>query len=222
MIMATIRLSTRSLRFYFITDQDASVPPPLEQVRVALQAGATFVQYREKYATAEHLPEARAIRDLCRLNRVPFVVNDSIPLARTIQADGVHLGQDDATPAEARRILGSRALIGISISTPEERVRTDLTACDYAGCGPVFTTGTKADAKPVRGLEGLEEMVRRISLPVVAIGGIDAARARDCLARGAAGVAVISAITRAPDPQQAALDIAAACGCASRGPVSKF
>lgn len=202
----------RLLRFYFITDQSAPGLSALEQVRAALKGGATFVQYRNKSAAAEHLPEARAIRDLCRLNGIPFVVNDNVRLAEAVKADGVHLGQDDTAPAEARCILGNRAVIGISISTPEELARTDLAVCDYAGSGPVFATGTKADAKPVRGLGGLGEMVRRIPLPVVAIGGINAERAGDCLSCGAAGVAVISAVSRAADPLQAARRIAEACG----------
>jgi len=200
----------RLLRFYFITDQDAPVLSALEQVRAAIEGGATFIQYRNKSATDEHLPEARAIRDLCRRNGVPFVVNDNVRLAEAVKADGVHLGQDDTPPAEARRILGPRTIIGISISTPEEMARTDLAPCDYAGSGPVFATGTKADAKPVRGLEGLKEMVQLIPLPVVAIGGITVERAGDCLSRGAAGVAVISAVSRAADPLQAARQIAEA------------
>jgi thiamin-phosphate kinase len=209
-----------TLKFYFITDDRTADPAALEQVRAALKGGATFIQYRRKNFSSADYAEAAAIRDLCRLNRVPFVVNDHLLLAQAVEADGVHLGQDDETPAIARQVLGPRAIIGISVSDREELGRTDLAPCDYVGSGPVFATGTKADAKPVRGLDGLKRIVDGAPLPVVAIGGIDAARAPDCLAQGAAGVAVISAVTRAQDPEAAAARIAAACGCSRRGPLA--
>ncbi|MDJ0722942.1 MAG: thiamine-phosphate kinase [Desulfobacterales bacterium] len=205
-----------ALRFYFITDDRAPGLAPIDQVRAALKGGATFIQYRRKQFAAVDFAEAAAIRDLCRINRVPFVVNDHLLLAKAVDADGLHLGQDDETPAVARQVLGSRAIIGISVSDGDELARTDLAPCNYVGSGPVFATGTKADAKPVRGLTGLKEIVDTASLPVVAIGGIDADRAPECLARGAAGVAVISAVTRAPNPQAAAVRMAAACGCPPR------
>jgi thiamin-phosphate kinase len=205
-----------ALRFYFITDDQAAGLAPIDQVRAAIKGGATFIQYRRKNFTGEGYAEAAAIRDLCRLNRVPLVVNDHLLLAKALAADGVHLGQDDDAPATARQVLGPRAIIGISVSNREELAQTDLGPCDYVGSGPVFATGTKVDAKPVRGLEGLKEIVARVALPVVAIGGIDAARAPDCLAQGAAGVAVISTVTRAKDPEAAAARMAAACGCRPR------
>jgi thiamin-phosphate kinase len=205
-----------ALRFYFITDDQATECAPLDQVRAAIMGGATFIQYRRKKVTAGDFAEAAAIRDLCRLNRVPFVVNDHLLLARAVAADGIHLGQDDESPAIARQVLGAQAIIGISVSNPEELARTDLTPCDYVGSGPVFATGTKTDAKPVRNLAGLREIVKAVSLPVVAIGGIVAARAPDCLDQGAAGVAVISAVSRARDPEAAAARMAAACGCPPR------
>ena len=214
---ARVTLDLRAaLRFYFITDEQAVGQSLFDQVRAALRGGATFIQYRCKNFISDRYAEASAIRDLCRLNRVPFVVNDHLLLARAINADGVHLGQDDDSPATARQILGPRAIIGISVSNREELTRTDLAPCDYVGSGPVFATGTKADAKPVRGLAGLKEIVDSVSLPVVAIGGIDAARTPDCLAQGAAGVAVISAVARSEDPQAAAARMAAACGCRPR------
>ncbi len=206
-----------ALRFYFITDDRAANLAALDQVRAALKGGAYFIHYRRKIFSCADFEEAARIRDLCRLNRVPFVVNDHLLLARAVDADGVHLGQDDESPAVARQVLGPRAIVGISISNREELARTDLAPCDYVGSGPVFATGTKADAKPVRGLNGLREIVDLIPLPVVAIGGIRADQAADCLAQGAAGVAVISAVTRAGDPQAAAARIAAACGCPGRG-----
>ncbi len=205
-----------ALRFYFITDDQTPDLAPIDQVRVALRGGATFIQYRRKRLSASDFGEAAAIRDLCRINRVPFVINDHLLLAKAVDADGVHLGQDDESPRVAREILGPRAIVGISVSDLDELGRTDLAPCDYVGSGPVFATGTKTDAKPVRGLAGLKEIVDRVSLPVVAIGGIDADHAPECLAQGAAGVAVISAVTRAVDPEAATARLATACGCSPR------
>jgi len=207
---------SRSLRFYFITDDQAPDHSALEQVRAALRGGAGCVQYRNKTFHLSDYEEARRIRDVCRTNGVPLLINDNVLLAKALGADGVHLGQTDADPREARSILGPAALIGVSVSTPAELRRTDLDPCDYVGSGPVFATGTKADAKPVRGLDGLAEIVRQAPRPVVAIGGITAGRAKECLSAGAAGVAVISTVSRAPDPQEAARRLGAVCGCRPR------
>jgi thiamine-phosphate pyrophosphorylase len=201
----------RLLRFYFITDDDPQCLPALEQVRIALAAGATLVQYRCKRFELEHYAEVVAIRDLCRSHRVPLTINDHVLLAKAVEADGVHLGQKDADPRLVREILGDDAIVGLSVSTPEELARSPLEVCDYIGSGPVFGTQTKEDAKPIRHLTGLKEIVDLASLPVVAIGGITAENAAECLSQGAAGVAVISAVTRAADPAKAAAAIAAAC-----------
>jgi thiamine-monophosphate kinase len=213
--MHASRLS-QSLRFYFITDDQAPALSAHEQVRAALQGGAGCVQYRNKAFQLSDYEEVHRIRDVCRTNGVPLLINDNVLLAKAVRADGVHLGQTDADPREARAILGPAAMIGVSVSTPAELRQTDLASCDYVGSGPVFATGTKADAKPVRGLDGLAEIVRQAPLPVVAIGGITARSAQDCLHAGAAGVAVISAVSRAPDPLAAARRLGAACGCPSR------
>ncbi len=201
-----------SLRFYFITDDHAPGISPVDQVRVALKAGATIVQYRNKRFMAQHFEEAVSIRDMCRLHGVPFIINDNILLAKAIGADGVHLGQDDDLPKNARKILGDRALIGTSVSTPEELKKTDLACCDYIGTGPVFPTSTKTDAKPVIGLSGLESIVKQAGVPVVAIGGIVNDNAASCLEKGAAGVATISFITRVENPAKNAKKFSMVCG----------
>ncbi|HSO20743.1 MAG TPA: thiamine phosphate synthase [Desulfosarcina sp.] len=207
----------RDLRFYFITDDAVAGFPPIQQVRVAIDAGATLIQYRNKAFTLEDFHEVAAICRLCRECGVPFVVNDNVLLAKAAGADGVHVGQDDAPPRLARRIMGKQAIVGVSVSDLAELARTDLAFCDYIGIGPTFPTGTKPDAKAAHGLEGLREIVNLSPVPAVAIGGIDAGNALDCFAHGAAGVAVISCITRAPDPVQAAAAMASACGVAARG-----
>ncbi len=203
------------LRFYFIVDCDA--PFSLEgQVETALLAGATMVQYRNKAFQPRDFETLERLCRLCRTNQVPFLVNDDILLARAAGADGVHLGQSDMDPALARKILGEYAIIGASVSTLDELAGTDIAGCDYIGTGPVFHTATKPDAHPVIGPGGLSEVVRNAPLPVVAIGGIHADNAGMCFSAGAAGVAVISAITRADDPFGSALALGAACGCPPR------
>lgn len=209
-------------RFYFITDDAVSGPSPPAQAEIAIRAGAGIIQYRNKAFKVAHFEEARAIRRMCRVYRVPFIINDDILLAKALEADGVHLGQTDDRPGTARQILGPEAIIGISVSTPAELEKTDLSGCDYVGTGPVYDTGTKADAGPVIGLSGLHAMVEKSPLPVVAIGGLTASRAKACFAQGAAGAAVISDITRAGDPGGAARAFAQVCGCAPRPVISAW
>ena len=203
----------RALRFYFITEQDVPGFPPIQQVKSAIRAGATLIQYRNKSFYSGSFEEVASIRNICKCNAVPFIINDNILLAKAVSADGVHLGQEDEDPVLARRILGPQSIVGISVSTMDELHHTDLSGCDYIGAGPVFSTRTKKDAKKVIGLSGLRAVVTASPVPVVAIGGIDEATAESCIGQGAAGVAVISVITRAKDPFQKALQVSSACGC---------
>jgi thiamine-phosphate pyrophosphorylase len=206
-----------ALRFYFVTDDGADNFSPLEQVRVAIEAGATMIQYRNKSFQLDAFDEVEAILRLCREHQVPLIVNDNVLLARAIAADGVHVGQEDAPPRLARRIMGPQAIVGVSVSTMAELEQTDLAFCDYIGTGPTFATHTKPDAKPVHGLAGLRDIVNRSPVPAVAIGGIGPTNALDCFAHGAAGVAVISCITRVEDPVAAAAAMARACNVPVRG-----
>ena len=201
-----------ALRFYFITDDGVDAISALEQTRVAIDAGATMVQYRHKSFSLADYEEVVAICRLCQARHVPFVVNDNVLLAKAVGADGVHIGQDDAPPWQTRLVMGPKAIVGVSVSTMAELENTDLAVCDYIGMGPVFPTGTKIDAKPVQGLMRLRDIVNRSPVPVVAIGGIGPDNTKDCIAHGALGVAVISCITRATDPARAAETIAVACG----------
>jgi len=206
-----------ALRYYFITDDGMDGFDALDQVRVAIEAGATMIQYRNKSFSLDAFEEVKAIGRFCRDKRVPFVVNDNVLLARAVEADGVHVGQEDALPRLARRVMGPRAIVGVSISSMAELEQTDLASCDYIGIGPTFPTGTKVDAKAAHGLAGLRDIVNRSPIPAVAIGGIGPANALDCFAHGAAGVAVISCITRSTNPLETAAAMAAACGVSARG-----
>ncbi|MFW5854442.1 MAG: thiamine phosphate synthase [Thermodesulfobacteriota bacterium] len=199
------------LRFYFITDDNAPAFSPIDQVRAAIQGGATLIQYRNKFYSEAFLPEVIQIRDLCRQKGIPLVINDHIDLAEAIGADGVHLGQSDASPALARQRLEPEAIVGTSVSDLTELAATDLGPCDYIGTGPVFATGTKPDAKAVKGPAGFQEIADKAPVPVVAIGGITAENARACFEHGAAGVAVISYISRAKNPIENARKLGDVC-----------
>jgi thiamine-phosphate pyrophosphorylase len=157
----------------------------LETARQAVAAGATVVQLRVKAPTAEIVERGRGFRDLL----ATFVVNDDVDAAIALAADGVHLGQGDEG-AEAARAAG--LLLGRSASTLEQALAADA---DYLGVGPVWETPSKDDADPPVGLDGLRAICAAVRFPVVAIGGIDASNAGDCIRAGAAGVAVIRAAT---------------------------
>jgi thiamine-phosphate pyrophosphorylase len=166
----------------------------LETARIAVDGGATVVQWRLKdVPTLEVVERGRATRSLCARHGVTFVVNDDVEAALMLGADGVHLGQDDEGSARARE---NGLLVGRSASTPAEAHAADDEA-DYLGVGPVWATPSKPDADPAIGLEGLREICAAVGTPVVAIGGIDERNAADCIRAGAAGVAVVRAATAA-------------------------
>ena len=204
----------KALRFYYITDDGVPDFPAAEQVRIAIQGGATLIQYRNKSFSpdcSQHLQEAVLIREICKNAGIPLIVNDNIELALQIMADGVHLGQADGSPADARKRMGKDAIVGASVSNLEELARTDLASCDYMGTGPVFPTGTKANAKAVKGLAGFRKIAEIAPVPVVAIGGITAETAPSCFEHGASGIAVISCISRAENPAENARKLGKIC-----------
>jgi thiamine-phosphate pyrophosphorylase len=162
----------------------------LETARIAVEAGATVVQWRLKDVPRVDVVErGRATRSLCARHGVPFVVNDDVEAALMLGADGVHLGRDDEG-AETARERG--LMLGLSAATIAEGRAADGRA-DYIGAGPVWATPSKPDADPPIGLDGLRELSDAVSTPVVAIGGVDASNAADCIRAGAVGVAVIRA-----------------------------
>lgn len=189
----------------------------LEVARAALAGGATLVQLRDKGATAAALFRlAAALLPLCRQAGVPLVVNDRLDVALAAGADGVHLGQDDLPAAEARRLLGPDRILGVSAATPAEARAAEQAGADYVGVGPVFPTATKPDAGEAVGLKALAAVRAAVAIPVLAIGGITAANAGAAVAAGADGVAVISAVSRAPDMAAAVRDLARAVAAARR------
>jgi thiamine-phosphate pyrophosphorylase len=162
----------------------------LETARLAVEGGATVVQWRLKNAPRVDVVErGRATRSLCARHGVSFVVNDDVEAALMLGADGVHLGRTDEGAARAKE---HGLLLGLSATSLEE-ARAAAGQADYVGVGPVWDTPSKADADPAIGLDGLREICRAITIPVVAIGGIDAGNAAACIHVGAAGIAVIRA-----------------------------
>jgi thiamine-phosphate pyrophosphorylase len=162
----------------------------LETARLAVEGGATVVQWRLKDASRVDVVErGRATRSLCARHGVTFVVNDDVEAALMLGADGVHLGRTDEG---ADRAKDHGLLLGLSATSLEE-ARAAGGQADYIGAGPVWDTPSKADADPAIGLAGLREICRAITIPVVAIGGVDASNAADCIHAGAAGVAVVRA-----------------------------
>ncbi len=196
------------LRLYVITDERADLADLLRVLAAAGRGGATAVQLRRKTATGrEFVAYARALRDWTRAAGVLFFVNDRVDVAQIVDADGVHVGQDDIPCADARRLLGNR-LIGVSAETTAEAMQAERDGADYLGVGAVYPTTSKADAGRA-GLVGLEEIVLRVTIPVVGIGGITVDNAAPVLRAGAAGLAVISAVMDAPDPEGAARRLSA-------------
>jgi thiamine-phosphate pyrophosphorylase len=200
------------LSVYLVADPSATRGRVLlDVVRAAVHGGATAVQLRDKHASARALAEsARALVALLRPLGVPLLVNDRVDVAAVAAADGAHVGQSDLAAADARRLLGPAALLGVSATTAAEARAIDPAIADYVGAGPVFPTGSKDDADPPTGLDGLAAIRAATALPVVAIGGIGVANAADVVRAGAHGVAVISAICSADDPEGAARALAAA------------
>src|SRR5882672_177538 len=186
---------------YVILDPSACPARPLVEVlTTAVEAGASLFQYRNKTASMkEAYGEALALRRAAAKAGVLFIVNDRCDLALAVDADGVHLGQGDLPLDMAKKVMGPDKLIGISTHNPYQVRDATAGKPDYLGFGPIFKPGSKQDHDPVVGLEGLRAMRRLTSLPVFAIGGIQIDQAGEVMRAGANGVAVISAILKAPD-----------------------
>jgi thiamine-phosphate pyrophosphorylase len=199
------------LRLYAIVDPQSAGSHGLPYLaRAAVGGGATLVQLRDKLSDTRRLvEEARAIKAMLEPTGVPLLINDRVDVALAAGADGVHVGQDDMSVKDARRLLGSKAVIGLSIKTiaQAEAAPTDLV--DYVGIGGVFASTSKDNPDPPIGIYGLARIAgvfrqRAPKLPLVAIAGINASNAKDVIDAGADGIAVISALSLQTDPAAAA------------------
>jgi len=177
-------------------------------VKAALPTGVRLFQLRMKTPHAGEFYDLAA--QLCAVVRAgggTFIVNDRVDVAQAVGADGVHLGQEDLPLADARVILGSDMLIGISTHTINQALEADAGGADYIGFGPIFPTSTKEHPDPVVGIAGLREVRAKVRVPIVAIGGITTKNVREVVAAGADCCAVVSAVLAAPDPQAAITEL---------------
>lgn len=189
-----------NFRLYVITgEQFHPNRPLLEVMREALEGGADFIQLRDKTSTKrEILEKARMLRELTKRYNVPFIVNDHVDIALAVDADGVHLGQDDLPLKEARKMIGDK-IIGISTHSIEQARKAEEEGADYIGVGPIFPTQTKEDVVEPVTLSYLREVVKEISIPFVPIGGIKLHNVDEVLDAGARSVCVVSEVVGSSD-----------------------
>ena len=195
----------KSMLLYAVTDRSwlKEGQTLLSVCEEILNNGATFLQVREKdLDAASFQEEAEQLKQLCLRYKIPFVVNDSVEIAMAIDADGVHVGQSDIKGRDIRSIIGEGKILGISAGTVEEAVAAEKAGADYIGVGAVFGTSTKKDARNLT-VEKLKEITSAVSIPVVAIGGINSKNLMQLSGSGVDGVAVVSAIFALEKPGQA-------------------
>lgn len=180
-----------------------------EQVEQTIQGGATFIQLREKNLPYEDfLKEAQQIKKITEAYNVPFVINDNVEVAIACAADGIHIGQDDMDLSTARNMIGGDKILGVSVQTVEQARLAEKGGADYVGVGAVFTTSTKLDATALP-LRTLEAICQSVSIPVVAIGGINEKNILQLSGSGIDGVAVVSAIFAKQDIKKASQELLA-------------
>ncbi len=212
-------MNKNDLKLYAITDRQWLRGASLsEHVKLAIEGGATMIQIRDKDILStdsdaglkDEYSEALEIKRICHEHKVPLIINDNVQFAIDIDADGVHLGQDDMNPAEARKLLGADKIIGVTAKTVEQAKKAQADGADYLGSGAVFGSTTKLNAKPMT-KELLREITASVDIPVVAIGGINADNAATLKGTGIAGIAVVGAIFASADIKAAARKLAEIC-----------
>ena len=203
-----MKITKDDMLLYAVTDRHWLEGRTLyEVVKESLEGGATFIQLREKNLDAESfLEEAIQIKELCREYKVPFVINDNVDIALKMDADGVHVGQDDMEAGDVRKRLGDDKIIGVSAHNVEEAVQAEKNGADYLGVGAVFQTGSKDNVTKMS-YETLKAITDAVSIPVVAIGGITKENVVELKGSGIDGIAVISAIYAEKDIKQAAAEL---------------
>jgi thiamine-phosphate pyrophosphorylase len=191
---------------YLVTDRPLARGRHLAAVvRSAVKGGATVVQIREKdVKTRDYVALAAELKRILDALDIPLIVNDRVDVALACGADGVHVGQDDMPCDVVRRLVGDDMIIGVSVSSPDEARRAATEGASYLGVSPIFATPTKKDTPAATGLDGLAAIRVVTELPLIAIGGLSATNAADVVAAGADGIAVVSALMAADDPEAAA------------------
>ena len=176
----------------------------LEIARAAIRGGVSCIQLREKTcSTREFIDEALAIRSLLARHGIPLIINDRVDVALAVKADGIHLGQKDMPCSMARQIIPESMIVGISVESLDDAIAAQKDGADYLGVSPIYSTPTKTDTAQPLGLEGLRSIRSEVDLPLVGIGGLNADNAEAVIHNGADGVAVVSAIVAADDPEAA-------------------
>ena len=203
-----MKVNSETMTLYAVTDAAWTGDQTLiEQVREALEGGISFLQLREKKLSEEDfLKEAVEIKKLADQYKVPFVINDNIEIARKVNADGVHVGQDDMPVEEVRKLLGENKIIGVSAHNVEEAMKAEECGADYLGVGAVCATSTKSEATVVT-MEEMSKICQSVSIPVVAIGGINKDTIMKLKGTGVDGVAVVSGIFGAKNIRKAAKEL---------------
>lgn len=197
------------LLLYFIMGSQDTEQNPAEVLKQAIAGGITCFQFREKGPAATQALQmeelARELLSICRIHSIPFIVNDDVELAVKIGADGIHIGQGDEPASEVKKKIPPQMVVGVSAKTLAEAERAVQDKADYIGTGPMYATTSKEDADDPIGPEGIQDLRKfGITIPIVGIGGITEANAARVLKAGADGVSLISAISRAPEPEKAA------------------
>lgn len=195
-----LKVDKKSMLLYVVTDRTWLGENMLKtQVENTIKAGATFIQLREKdMSLDDFIREARDIKTITDRYQIPFVINDNIEVAMAVNADGVHVGQRDMEASAVRLLIGEEKILGVSAQTVEQAIKAEEMGADYIGVGAMFSTSTKLDANSVT-YETLQEICKKVSIPVVAIGGIHEDNILQLRGSGVDGVAVISAIFSKPD-----------------------
>jgi len=203
-----MKLDKTDLLLYAVTDRSWLNGETLgSAVEKALKGGSTFLQLREKKLEYERfLEEAEEIKGLCKKNHVPFVINDNVGIAIAADADGVHVGQKDMEAGKVRELIGKDKILGVSVQTVEQAMLAEKNGADYLGVGAVFKTSSKEDADIVS-YETLKAICKAVSIPVVAIGGINRDNVMELSGSGICGIAVISAIFAQQDIVNAAVQL---------------
>ncbi|MGV3002652.1 thiamine phosphate synthase [Vibrio sp. E150_018] len=192
-------------RLYLVTDDQQDLATLKRVVSEAVLGGITMLQVREKHGDVRAFIErAQAVKDILTGSGVPLIINDRVDVALAIDADGVHLGQSDMPADIARRLIGPDKILGLSIENEQQLAQADTLPIDYIGLSAIFATPTKTNTKNHWGIDGLQKALNTTSLPIVGIGGINQGNIPELMATGVHGLALVSAICHAQDPQAAA------------------
>lgn len=199
------------LKVYFIMGSPNCKKEPTEVLKEAIEGDITLFQFREKGDGAlvglEKFELAKKLQAICQESNIPFIVNDDIDLALEMNADGVHIGQEDEPVEIVRKKVGNK-ILGVSVHNYDEAMRAIQGGADYFGLGPIYQTKTKADAKAVQGIKFITELRKKaIDIPLVGIGGITQENAQRVIEAGADGVSIITAITHADSIKEAAREL---------------